>query len=209
MPKLSPDFQRDLSVFAWTLLTFSICAHFSIAPRRGEQFYEFYLLGNEGRPEGYFLGDEPVARVGTLVEWRLNLTNLMGSVQYAVVKIKLDDGSSNPPNKPNNIPAPLPTIVELRKILATGETAMFNMIWAVTSIEEKGNTTWIIFRINGLNARVSTSGGWRGKRFRLIFELWTFDTASHEFIFGWRSWKGRYAAWLSSPFFELDNQMHV
>ena len=194
MIKVSDDLQRSIAVFLSTLLISSVAGYLWITPRTGEQFFQLYVLGRESKMAGYYPGNESTVTLNTLMHWYLGVTNFMGSVQCVSIKVKLGNSTTIPPNGTSCTPAPVPILLEFRRILLDNETCEFPLTWEVSDYWRVGNSVYLTLNISNASAKPEV-GAVDGRNFRLMFELWTYSEEDDGFIFGWRSGEERRAAW--------------
>lgn len=197
MVKLSGDAQRLLVIFISLNLILGMLTYVTITPRPKEKFFQLYVLGENRMAEKYYPNDNPTITLNQPVKWFLGVTNLMGSTQYIIVKVKLGNSTLNPPNESNYTESPLPTITEFRHILLDNETWEFDFKWFIERTEAKSGMLYISsININNANAPISGVGAENGSNFRLIFELWSYDVPSKQFILGWYDGEERRVNWL-------------
>ena len=205
MPRLSEDMKRAVAIFMSATIIFSILAYVAVTPRPEEQFFQIYVLGESRMAERYYPDNNTNIPVGRLVKWYLGTTNFMGSVQYIVIKVKLANSTTKAPDDVNYLPSPEPVVWELERVLVDNETWEFPFTWVIGEIGQNGNMTYAtVLCYAVLDGIVEVGSGkvsaLNGHNFRIIFELWTFDPATEDLIFGWRAGEGRRVAWLQMWF---------
>ena len=205
MPRLSEDMRRAVAIFISATIIFSIFAYMAVTPRPKEQFFQIYVLGETRMAERYYPDNNTDIPVGREVKWYLGTTNFMGSVQYVVIKVKLGNSTTKVTDDVNYMPSTAPVLSEFRRVLMDNETWEFPFTWTIGEIDQDGNTTnatVLCYSIvdSGVEVWSCKVSALNGYNFRIIFELWTFDPATEDLIFGWRAGEGRRVAWLQMWF---------
>lgn len=204
MPKLSEDTKWAVTLFISATIIFSMLAYVAVTPRPKEQFFQLYVLGETRAAERYYPNDNPNIAAGQLVKWYLGATDFMGSVQYVVIRVKLGNSTTEAPDNVNYMPSPAPVLQEFRRVLMDNETWEFPFTWTIEEIHEDGNMTYtsvlVINVENGVEVRSGQVSALKGRNFRFIFELWTFDPLTENLIFGWSAGGERKVAWLQMWF---------
>ena len=193
---MSEDKKRAIVVFISTLLIFTMIAYIAVTPRSQEKFFQLYLLGETRMAERYYPNNNVNIPTDLSVKWYLGTTNFMDSTQLAIIKAKLGNQTLTPANETDATPAPLPVLIEFRKVLQNNETWEFPFIWKITNKTDVNNLTYLTLSINGIETHIEYVGAKDGYNYRLIIELWTLDTESKDIIFGWKASNERRAAWL-------------
>lgn len=134
--------------------------------------------------ESYFPGDNATIKPGVPLRWQLGVMNFMGSVQYVAVKAKLGNAATESPNGVGGEPAPMPALIEFRRVLTDNETWVFPFAWVVTEARQDGNAMQLTLDVNGVNVESRVQAPF-GDNFRMIFELWTLAPGSDDMSFGW------------------------
>jgi uncharacterized membrane protein len=172
-------------------------AYVATTPRPSEQFFQLYVLGSNGRAAGYYPNNDTYISPNETVSWYLGTTNFMGNVQLVDVRVKLGNQTINPPNDTQGLPSPAPLITEFQRFTQDNETWEFPFVWRVTNAGLVNNTMHILtVEINGETFQVVDCSARSGYNFRLIFELWTWDTNTDAFQFGWETSGEHPVAWL-------------
>ena len=200
MPRLSEDMKMALVIFTSATIIFSMLAYVAVTPRPKEHFLRLYLLGETKMAEHYYPDNNPNIPVGQPVKWYLGTTNLMGSVQYVVIKVKVGNSTIEAPDDVNYLPSPTPVLLEFSRVLIDNETWEFPFTWIIEEVREDGNmthaTVLVINVKNGVEVRSGQASALNGHNFRIIFELWTFDSLTGSLMFGWSAGGERRVAWL-------------
>jgi len=187
---------RLVSIFFSALIIFSTIAYLWITPRPREQFFQFYVLGERRMISDYYPEGKGDIPPNTQVRWYLGVTNFMGSVQYVLIRVKLGNALTNPPNETTFAPADAPVVCEFRRVLLNNETWEFPFFWEISDRMEEGGVVYIALNVNNESLGFQELGAKGGRNFRFIFELWTYSREEGDFIFGWYSGEERKISWL-------------
>lgn len=146
-------------------------------PDRHEDFLSMAVLG-EGKIADNYLVNQSVT-VGDSVNWSIYVKNHRDEPAYVSVRVKLLDESVIGPESEACEPSPAMAVYEERVMLDEAGEWVCPFHWL---IKESGENDTII----AINSRefkdleISES-----VRYRLVFELWTFDEKTNRFVFGW------------------------
>jgi uncharacterized membrane protein len=186
-------------VFITLLIIFEAAAYIATTPRPQEQFFQLYVLGAQGLAADYYPNDNPNLRVGDLVHWFLGVSNFMGSVQLVELRVKLGNQTIAAPNDQPISPSEAPMLIGFTRFLQDNETWQFPLSWSIArlSSDPTSNTTQLLL-LNMNNQTIPLTGisARSGYNFRVIIELWVWDTDVAQFQYGWFAGTERRAAWL-------------
>lgn len=196
MNKLSNNIKLLITCF-FSILIISYTA--IIVPSRIERnnFFQMYILGTNRMAGQYYPENNPNLTMGIKMSWHLFVSNDMGSAQSIMLKVKLGNMTSPAPDQIRCEPASLQSLVEFRKVLQDKETWAIPFNWSVVNVEETQEMIYLRnINVNNLDLKTSTVCALHGYNFRMIFELWTFNSTTREYQFGWFSNGRRDCAWL-------------
>ena len=198
MSLISSQNKRTLIVvFIALLVVFEMIAYVATTPRPREQFFQLYVLGSKRMAADYYPNNNTDIPPHETVSWYLGTTNSMGNVQLVEVRVKLGNQTINPPDDQQALPSPAPLVTEFHRFTQDNETWEFPFVWRVTNVGFANNSTHILeLEINGETFQVVDCSAHSGYNFRLIFELWTWDTNAGAFQFGWVTGGEHRVAWL-------------
>jgi len=180
-------------------------AYVATTPRPKEQFFQLYVLGANRLLSDYYPNDDPNIGVGDLVRWHVGVTDSMGSVQLVVIRVKLGNQTTMPPDDLEAQPSPAPLITEFRRFVQDNETWEMPFFWQIVNADMLGRSTRILeMQINNETCQVPDVAAVDGHNFRLILELWTWETQSGAMQFGWLSGGERRVAWVQ-VWFNMTN----
>jgi hypothetical protein len=163
--------------------------------QRGEVFFALAVLDEEGMTDHYYPDDNSEIEVDEKVLWNLYLHNKMGDIQYVAVRAKLINSATTAPNSSTCSSSSGSLFYEVRQVLQNDETWVYPFSWFISDIQNVGNKVEIIeLSVNGNSYEVKAEAG-DGNIFRMIFELWVYDSETDDFQFGWNSGDESYCAW--------------
>jgi hypothetical protein len=186
-----------IAVFVVLIVIAETAAFVATTPRPQERFFQFYVLGSNRLAAGYYPRNNANLHVASQISWYLGVTNSMGNVQLVEVRFKLGNETTNPPNDTSGIPSPAPGLIAFDRFLMDNETWEFPFAWSVTNATTSAGSTRILtVQINNATYQISGWSATNGYNFRMILELWVWQTNTNEFEFGWNSGGEHRTAWL-------------
>ena len=194
-----------IGVFIILVILCETGAYLATTPRATEHFFEFYLLGRNGIMTAYYPQGGSNLRVGRNVEWTVGVQNYMGSVQLVEIRVKLANETINAPDDVNYTPSSAPELVTFDQFILDNGTWQFPFAWRISNATLTGESIRILaLEVNNQTYQIADWSAEKGYNFRLIFELWTWQTESSAFIFDFGSNGGHRTAWLQM-WFNLTN----
>jgi len=194
------NLRRLIPLFLTFLILFEAAAYTAITPRPQEKFFELYVLGPNKLASSYYPHNSSFITIGEPVTWYLEVHNEMGSIQFIDLRIKLGNETISPPNDTTASPSPAPLVTEIKRFIPDNATWELPFIWQILNFTTSsrgyshvqfmiGNTTYSLENAPGCSSHNSC-------KFRLIFELWTWNIASDSFQMGWGNGAQQEIAWL-------------
>ena len=184
-----------LGLFVSLLVISLSVVYVASEPRPRERFLSISTLGSNMMAEDYYPNGKSIIDRGDRVTWYLNVYNRMGDVEYVSVRIKLLNSTDVTPNDSSHIPSPMNTISETKKTLTNNSTWTIPLHWTITEVDKVQDHNVIkSLEINGVDIddiNVRDSSG----TFRMIVELWRYDTEKGTFSFAWSSGLDNRSAW--------------
>lgn len=168
-------------------LTLTVALIASFWPKYEDQFFEFGLLGKDKRAEAYYPNDNSTLILGSQLNWYIFIHNHMGSDQNVVVKVKLVNSSVDLEIDQHNEALIFDSLVEFPLQLPVNNTLLMPFSWTVVEARSQENS--IILKQLIINDQVfdvdipAVSNSF----FRMVFELWVYDSSSESYAFGWTS----------------------
>jgi hypothetical protein len=177
-------------------IVYSGIAYVMLTPPRPAPFFALGILGPQGMAANYYPSGNPDLGLGEEVKWTLEVYNHMGSLQYAVLRVKLINSTMTAPNSTTGTPSPATPILEFAKVLLDNETWLIPFTWKILNLDQAGNSvaiTRLLVRNNTLTGKLTSAVHGVGLRF--VFELWFYDETARELTFSWISDGNRSSAW--------------
>lgn len=191
------EYRKTLAaIFVASLLTFTVLAYVIVTPRPNQEFFQLYVLGYDHKLEQYYPNDNPSIAPNSTVQWYVGVTNSMASVQYVVLKLKLGNATIPAPNETADLPSPAPILVQYSRVLLQNETWEFALYWAIVSENRTGNAVSLELNVNGTDISMPSPMTQGGENYRILIELWVYNSTSNNIEFGWGTGSQRKAAWL-------------
>jgi len=151
-------------------------------PSSSENFTAMAILGENGIAEKYYPNEDANIPLGQPVKWHLYLYNHEEGASYLLVRVKILDFDSTPPNSTYCTPSPSPDVYEFRRILENNETVIIPFEWSILDAENSSGRI-LIKRISINNHQLYPSLSLDSGMLRFVFELWVYDEASNRFRF--------------------------
>ena len=199
MSFISSQNRRTLvAVFITLLIVCEMVAYVATTPRPREQFFQLYVLGSKHMAADYYPDNNTNIRLGELVTWYLGVTDNMGSVQLVSIRVKIGNQTIKPPDDQQALESPASVVTEYTRFVQDNETWEIPFVWSISdAVVLSDNATRIhTLQINGETYQMQDSSASNGHNFRLIFELWTWQTEANALEFGWMTGGEHRVAWL-------------
>jgi hypothetical protein len=184
-------------VFIILLVVSELLVTVNMIQRPTEQFMQLQILGANRLAADYYPNNYPDISLGERVVWYLRATNNMGNVQLISIQVKMSNQTMQSPNDELAVESPAPLVTEFPQFLLDNQTWEVPFVWSISNATDvRGSTQILTLQIDNETYRISNWSANNGYNFRLIFELWTWQTTSNTFQFGWTTNGERRAAWL-------------
>ncbi|MGD0177516.1 MAG: hypothetical protein ABSA50_09870 [Candidatus Bathyarchaeia archaeon] len=204
MKSTSQDRRTLIAVFIILLIVCELMVYVGTTPRPSEQFFQIYILGANHTATRYYPRNDPDLGIDEPVTWYLGVTDNMGTVQLVSLRIKISNMTIKPPDD-KGLESPAPTVTDFAKFLQNNETWEMPFVWSISNATLAGGSTRILnLEINNETYQISDWMATNGYNFRLIIELWTWQTDSNAWGFGWNSDGENRTAWLQ-VWFNMTN----
>ena len=183
------------------IVSFAFFTSVFTIPKTGERFFVLALLGSGKMAENYFPNNNSTVLLNEEVSWYVEAYNYVPTVQYVSVVVKLINSTISSPDSVNCVPSPASYEIMNFSVFLTYEKSMLiPFVWKVSAIAIHDD----LVEINSINFNgvvvPSRIGAMNGTNFRLVFELWQFNTTSNQFEFAWDSGFGLRCAWVQMVF---------
>lgn len=193
----SQDRRTLITVFITLLIICEMVAYVANTPRPREQFFQLYVLGARHMAADYYPNNKTDLSLGEPVAWYLGVTDNMGSVQLVSIRVKIGNQTIKPPDDQQAIESPAPVVTEYMRVLQDNETWEMPLVWSISdAVSVNGSTRILALQFNNETYQLQDCSASGGHNFRLIFELWTMQTDTDAFQFGWVAGGEHRAAWL-------------
>jgi hypothetical protein len=168
---------------------YSSAAYYATSKAPSQPYMAFGVYSNHALQE-YISDDNFTIRPPQTTNWTLTVGNLMNVAQFAMVVVRLGNSTTQTPNSTTPA-ASVPELIAMQLFLGIGETSKLNFTWTVQSVNQTGGLVFPSLLINGQQTSGQLQiGAASGRNFRLIFELWTFDTGRESFQYGYPGMAG-------------------
>jgi hypothetical protein len=186
-----------IAVFIVLIVVAETATFVATTPRPQEQFFQFYVLGSNRLAADYYPQNNTNLRVASPVSWYVGVTNSMGNVQLVEIRLKLGNETTTPPNDTSNTPSSAPELIAFDRFLMNNETWEFPFVWSITNATTRAGSTRILtIQINNETYQIPSWSATNGYNFRVILELWVWQTNTNTLEFGWIDNGEHRTAWL-------------
>jgi len=171
------------TIFLGSLILTSLVAWVSANPLRTEQFASVSVLGSRMTAANYFPNNVATVTLNEQIGWDLQVYNHMGTSQLFLLKVILANTTIMGPNATGSTPSQGVLLLQSFRALTNNETWNLPLQWSITGETNAGGSTSIqtmMVNNNPVNGGVSAVNG---KSFRIVVELWSYDTEEHNVIF--------------------------
>lgn len=133
---------------------------------------------------------------GQTLNWTVAVTNKMNIAEFSMIVVRLGNRTTAPAN--TTTPAgSVPELAAMQQFIGKGGSNNFRFSWKVNSTSRSGGLVFVDLVINGQNTSGQVQvGALSGRDFRLIFELWTFDSSTQSFQYGYNGQGSQVGTWL-------------
>lgn len=186
-----------LAAFLTFLALASIITWVTANPPAIEQFASLSVLGPTGNAGSYVTNNNSrIVAINQTVTWSIQVYNHMGTSELFLVYVLLANRTVTGPDASTNT-FTFGTLTRLSllqeyRALSNNETWNLQFQWAVTNRTSSPSSVTIhTMNINGQQIPgLAISGSTidpNANNFRLVIELWSYDTTSHGFLFSYVS----------------------
>ena len=186
-----------IAVFIVLIVIAETAVFVTTTPGPQERFFQFYVLGSNRLAADYYPKNNTNLHLASLVSWYVGVTNFMGNVQLVEIRLKLGNETTTSPNDTSYAPSSAPELIAFDRFLMDNETWEFPFAWSITNATTTAGFTHILrIQINNETYNISNWSANNGYNFRLILELWVWQTNTNMLTFGWNSNGEHRTAWL-------------
>lgn len=178
-----------------------VIGYVSTTPRPREQYIQVYILGANHMIANYYPNDNSNIGLEESLKWYLGVTNNMGSVQLVSIRVKVSNQSIQQPNDTQASESKAPVATDFSKFLQDNETWEVPFTWNISNATTtEGSVRILTMQIDNETYQIPNWSARSGYNFCLIFEIWTWQTDSNTFEFGWTTNGDHHVAWLQMWF---------
>jgi hypothetical protein len=198
MSVISSQNRRTLiAVFVTLFIACEMIAYVATTPRPRDQFFQLYVLGTKHMAADYYPDNNTDIHIGEPVTWYLGVTDNMGMVELISMRVKLGNQTIESPDDNRTLESPASFVTEFRRFLQDNETWEIPFVWSISdAVSIEGSTHISELEINNETYPIRDCSAANGHNFRLIIELWTWQTEGNAFQFGWIANGEHRVAWL-------------
>lgn len=149
-----------------------------------DRFLSLSTLGSNKTAENYYPDGESTIAVGETMKWNLNVYNHMGQTEYLSIRMKLVNSSQPTPDESSYLQDQQVQIFRLDRVVEDNSRWNEPLTWSIAGINQDIDQISIkSLSVNGVNVDNLNTQTVRGKEFRIILELWRYDTEAQKFVF--------------------------
>lgn len=153
-------------------------------PSGAKSFSELWLLGSRHKAEGYPFNVTTSETYSVYV----GVGNRQGSSAYYEILVKLRNQTESLPNPSSSEPSSLPPVFEFRAFVGNGEVWETKLMFSISEMTQYGNAFSVKrLSVNEMSFSTNSVAKWDAQRkgvfYQLFFELWLYNTTSHDFQF--------------------------
>jgi hypothetical protein len=195
--KIRENRRTLVAVFILLIILAETGVYVALTPRPQEEFFQLYVLGRNRLAGDYYPLNNPNLRVGSNMSWYVGVTNFMGTVQLVEIRLRLGNETATTPNDTTGTPSSAFELLAYDRALMDNETWELPFAWSIANATKTADSTRIaIVQINNQLYQLSDWSAVNGYNFRLILELWVWQTNTNTFEYGWSNGVERRTAWL-------------
>jgi hypothetical protein len=184
-------------VFITLLIVCEATAYAINLPQPRQPFFQFYVLGANHTAGGYYPMNDSNIYLREPITWYIGVVNNMGTVQLVSIRVKTSNQTIPPPDDQLGLESPAPTVTDFAQFLQDNETWEVPFVWSISNATSSSGATRILtVEINNQSYPATSWSASNGYNFRIIFELWTWQTDSNTFEYGWVTQETHSTAWL-------------
>ena len=193
----SQKLHRLIAVFIMLLVASEMIAYIATVPRPSEQFFQLYLLGATHTASDFYPNQDTNIRPGEPITWYVGATDNMGNTEFVSIIVKVSNATIKAPDDLEALPSPAPAIAEFARFLQDNETWEIPFTWSIPNASlYQGSVHILMLQINNQTYQIPDWSASNGYNFRIILELWTWQTDISAFEYGWIVSGEHRTAWL-------------
>jgi hypothetical protein len=162
--------------------------------RPDERFLSLSTLGKNDSKTGYYPSSDNSTTIvlpGQKISWHIHVYNHAGSAEYVSIRIRLLNSTDPLPDE-NYAGEPRSQYIhEFRRLLAKNSSWNIPLNWTISNISTDPNHRYVTVKgldinnnhVDGLNVTSLQGRGPVDMLFRMIIELWKYNTDDKAFVF--------------------------
>lgn len=158
----------------------------SFWPEYEEQFIELGLLGEDKTADNYFPNGNYSLSEGSQLNWFIYVYNHMSTPQRLYIKVKLINSTIYLPDDHTHKPSPAETIVDIPLLLDSNDTSIIPFSWRLNKIDYSNQLVYVKSLIVNDQLIELQNFSSSDSDYRIVFELWTHNELTNEYLFSWR-----------------------
>ncbi|MDT7892564.1 MAG: hypothetical protein RQ952_07555 [Thermoproteota archaeon] len=196
--KLNKNF---LTLFIIVLIIYSAFAYLSLTNRPAEEFFVLSMLNKEKKAGEFFPNNNSTVKINEKIVWYISIASYFRTPQVVKIVVKLGNNETLVPNSTLGTPSNGTELYDWLIYITYGETKLFYFEWEILNVKVINETYYLKLQLNqSIIVDVNQVGAFKGKNFRMIFELWTLDPTTQKFMIGWNFQRQLRIAWLQQKF---------
>jgi hypothetical protein len=182
--------KRFIIIFGSLLVLF--CPIAVVTSSFEENKHEGYLamttLGSNMEAKDYFANRNGTLGIGEQVSWHLSIHNGMPNAEFVSLRIKLLNSTEAPDSRDHNQTNSEATVFELDHLVSGNGTWTVPVNWSIGSIDNKNGSLVIeSLNIDGHELSNLDVKNANSQNFRLVMELWRYNSGIGDFESSWTS----------------------
>ena len=195
---MTPRTVAFLSLLVMLSAVYGSATFYFTSSRPAQPFIAWGVYSDLGLLSEYLPGSNLTVSVNQTLNWHFQITNRMGIVQFVRVVYRIGNTTSVAPSA-TQAAETLPEVGRMEKFIPNLAVSRIDFSWRVLSIPP-GDPVKPVFEINGQTVQ-SEIGSASSREFVLFFELWTLNTLTGSFQYGWEKEGVREGSWLQFAFY--------
>ncbi|MFY3740883.1 MAG: hypothetical protein HMLIMOIP_001328 [Candidatus Nitrosomirales archaeon] len=170
-----------------------------------EGYLTMITLGSSMKADDYFPSANNTVNLSEPIKWYIKVYNGMDKSEYLSLRLKLLNSTQTIPDDVSNTPSPVPELIEYRQLISKQSEVIVPLEWKITDID-KGESVVTIreLMINGERIDNLDINSINGQNFRIVLELWKYESDSGDFSFVWSSNNKEASVW-NQIWFNIKN----
>ena len=153
------------------------------------------VLGGNQTATHYFPNNSSNIKSGTLINWYLYLYNHMSVPKNIMIKVKLLNSTLPGPSDITDSASPIASFLSINQTLASNVTQILPFFFLINKATLSNNLLKITsIQVNNMIFPVNIQTI-NGQPIRLVFELWSSNIGSNNYVYSWVPNQGFNPVW--------------